>query len=456
MSSLLETIHFYHTNDIHSHFEYWLRSQYFIRNERLSFAKKGEPSFLFDLGDHLDRSNIYTEATLGLGNVRLLNEAGYDVVTIGNNEGITLAFEELFHLYDEANFEVVVANLKAESGENPKWLKPYTILRTKHGTKIGVIGATAFYELFYKELHWDITEPRKEILSLAKKLRKEVDILLCLSHLGITEDELLAQECPELDVIFGAHTHHFLEEGKMVNGVLLTGCGKFGAYTGHLKIQFDHKNREIVCKEEFVIDNALLPEIEGEVEFLEQLSKTGKELMGETLFQTTKSYNKEWFHHSQISRLFAKAILEHTGADCAMFNAGIFLDGLKKGNITRYDIHRILPHPINLCVVELTGRQLKEVYLQAKNEEWSQLELKGLGFRGLIFGKILTYDFSVNKNRELVVRGEVCDLNKTYQLVTLDLFTFGYFFPNFKYAKKKYYLPYFLRDVFIEYCKRHF
>lgn len=209
MSSLLETIHFYHTNDIHSHFEYWLRSQYFIRNERLAYAEKGEPSFLFDIGDHLDRSNIYTEATIGMGNVKLLNEAGYDVVTIGNNEGITLSFEELYHLYDEADFEVVVANLQAANRENPKWLKPYTILRTKYGTKIGVIGATAFYELFYRELHWDITEPRNEIKAVAKELRKEVDILLCLSHLGITEDELLAQECPELDVIFGAHTHHF-------------------------------------------------------------------------------------------------------------------------------------------------------------------------------------------------------------------------------------------------------
>lgn len=456
VKSLLETIHFYHTNDIHSHFEYWLRSQHFIREKRLTYAELGEPSFLFDLGDHLDRSNIYTEATLGYGNVKLLNEAQYDVVTIGNNEGITLSFEELYHLYDDAKFEVVVANLKAADRENPKWLKPYTILRTKYGTKIGVIGATAYFEMFYKELHWDIEEPRKTLVSLAKELRDEVDILLCLSHLGITEDELLAQECPEIDVIFGSHTHHFLEKGKIVNGVLLTGCGKFGAYTGHLTIQFDTQLRKIVRKEETVIDNALLPEIEGEGKFLDKLSKIGKELMSETVFQSAKSYNKEWFHHSQLSRLFAKAVLEYTGAECAMFNAGIFLDSLKKGKITRYDIHRILPHPINICVVELTGRQLKEVFLQAKKDEWSQLELKGLGFRGIVFGKILTYEFSVNQNRELVVRGEVGDLNKTYHLATLDLFTFGYFFPSFKYAKKKYYLPDFLRDIFIDYCKRSF
>lgn len=456
VNSLLETIHFFHTNDLHSHFEYWLRSQHFVRKQRLAYAKIGEPSFLLDIGDHLDRSNIYTEATLGLGNVKMLNEAQYDVVTIGNNEGITLAFDDLYHLYDDANFDVVVCNLKAEKKENPKWLKPYTILKTKYGTKIGVVGATALFDMFYDELGWKVTEPRKEIISVVKELIDQVDIILCMSHLGITEDELLAEECPEIDVIFGAHTHHLFKQGKEINGVLLTGCGKFGTYTGHLTIQYDHRTGRIMEKKEEVIENALLPEIEGEGKYLEELSQRGKALLSEPIFQTMKSYNKEWFHHSQLSRLFAEAALEHTGADCAMFNAGIFLDGLKKGNITKYDIHRILPHPINLCVIELTGRELKEVFLQSKNDEWSLLELKGLGFRGLIFGKILTYDFKMNKKRELLIRGEVANLDQTYRLCTLDMFTFGYFFPNFKYAKKKYFLPYFLRDVLIHYGKKNF
>lgn len=119
-----------------------------------------------------------------------------------------------------------------------------------------------------------------------------------------------------------------------------------------------------------------------------------------------------------------------------MFNAGIFLDGLHKGVITSYDIHRILPHPINVCVIELTGTELREILSQSKNEEWPLLELKGLGFRGSIFGKMLTYEFSLNKHRELFVKGVKADLDATYQLATLDMFTFGYFFPTFKYAKK--------------------
>lgn len=451
---MLETIHIFHTNDIHSHFEYWQRMHTFIKSQRVEYAKKGEPSFLFDIGDHLDRSYIFTEATLGKGNVKLLNEAQYDVVTIGNNEGITLSFEELYSLYDDANFDVVVANIEPLIGKKPNWLKPYTILQTKYGTKIGVIGATALFDVFYRELNWHVTEPRKVLIQLANQLKEEVDIIVCLSHLGITEDELLANECPNIDVIFGSHTHHLFEMGKIVNNVLLTGCGKFGVYTGHLTLQFDHTMGRLIKKEESVIENANLPEIEGEATFLAKLADEGKQLLQTPIFQTIKSYNKEWFHRSQLSQLFADAVLDFTNADCTMFNAGILLEGLKKGLITNYDIHKILPHPINICVIELTGKELKEVYLQAQNDEWPLLELKGLGFRGSIFGKMLTYDFSMNKNRELLVKGEAVALDSTYKLATLDMFTFGYFFPNFKYAKKKYYLPLFLRDILVEYGKK--
>lgn len=245
---MLEKIHIFHTNDLHSHFKYWPRMQSYVKEMRNKLGNIGETSYLFDVGDHLDRSNIYTEATVGKGNVRLLNEAGYDVVTIGNNEGITLSHEELFHLYDNANFDVVVANVYASHGKKPAWMKPYVILTTAMGTKIGVIAATAMFEVYYEELNWHMDDARSTLLRLAHQLREEVDIVVCLSHLGITEDELLADECPEIDVIFGSHTHHVLPEGKVINGVLLTGGGKFGQYTGHLIIEYDKKLRKIVEK----------------------------------------------------------------------------------------------------------------------------------------------------------------------------------------------------------------
>lgn len=456
MALMLEKIHIFHTNDLHSHFKYWPRMQSYVKEMRNKLGNIGETSYLFDVGDHLDRSNIYTEATVGKGNVRLLNEAGYDVVTIGNNEGITLSHEELFHLYDNANFDVVVANVYASHGKKPAWMKPYVILTTAMGTKIGVIAATAMFEVYYEELNWHMDDARSTLLRLAHQLREEVDIVVCLSHLGITEDELLADECPEIDVIFGSHTHHVLPEGKVINGVLLTGGGKFGQYTGHLIIEYDKKLRKIVEKKDTLIHNKDLPIVKNEQKVVQFLEDEGNRILDTPVFTTKKAYNKEWFHYSQLSDLFAHAILEKSGADCALFNAGIFLDGLPKGIVTALDLHRIFPHPINLCTIELSVAEMKEIYMQSKNEEWPYIELKGLGFRGVIFGKILTYGFSMNENRQLLINGKLADQNHIYKLVTLDLFTFGYFYPSFKYAKKQYILPEFLRNIMIDYGQRFF
>lgn len=451
---MLEKIHIFHTNDLHSHFEYWLRMQAFIKEQRQLLAGRGEASFLLDVGDHLDRSNIFTEATLGKGNVEMLNMASYDVVTIGNNEGITLAFDDLSALYEGADFDVVVANLRALTGENPSWLKPYTILTTMHGTTIAVIGATAQYDAFYRTLNWEVTEPRKALILLVQTLRQEVDLIVCLSHLGISEDELLANECPDIDVILGAHTHHTLPEGKVVNGVLLTGGGKFGQYTGHLTISYSHAEKQVMSLEEQLIENGQLATVPGEAEFLFGLSKKGSSLMGDPVIQLPKTYYKEWFHYSPLSDLFAEAVFDYTGADCLMFNAGIFVEDLKKGYVSPYDMHKILPHPINLCLIELTGAELKEMYVQAQNEEWWQLQLKGLGFRGVVLGKLLLYNLKMDRQRQLFLNGEIVVPTQTYTLATLDLFTFGYFFPSFKYAKKYYYLPAFLRDILLSYLQK--
>ncbi|MFJ7951222.1 bifunctional metallophosphatase/5'-nucleotidase [Lysinibacillus sp. NPDC096418] len=453
---MLEKIHIFHTNDLHSHFKFWPRMQNYVKKKRVEFAARGETSYLFDVGDHLDRSNIYTDATVGKGNVALLNEAQYDVVTLGNNEGITLSHKELYHLYDEANFDVVIANLQATYGSNPAWLKPYVILTTEHGTKIAVIAATAMFEAFYKELGWDIEDPRCAMVRLAYQLRKEAHIVVCLSHLGITEDELLAEECPEIDVIFGSHTHHILSNGKMVNGVLLTGGGKFGQFTGHLVLEYDKDKCTLIGKTDKLIHNEELPAVENEDKFLLSLDEEGERLLNVPVFTTPQAFNKEWFHYSQLSDLFAQAILEKSGADCALFNAGIFMDGLPKGPVTTLDLHKIFPHPINLCTIELSGMELKEILLQSKNEEWPFIELKGLGFRGVIFGKMLLYGFSMNEDRQLLINGELADARLTYTLVTLDLFTYGYFYPSFKYAKKKYIMPDFLRNIMESYGRKVF
>ena len=255
----METIHIYHTNDIHSHFENWAQISRFVRDKRLEHTKKGDSFFLFDIGDHVDRSHPFTEGTNGKGNVTLLNEAGYDAVTIGNNEGITMSKESLTELYDEAEFDIVLGNLFDENDEFPRWAKESIIYETSKGTKIGIIGATALYTQFYATLGWTITSPREQLKAVAEKLAPLTDIIICLSHMGLPEDEILAAECPVIDVILGAHTHHLFLEGKYINNTLLAATGKFGDYTGHVTIRYDEDKGCIINKIATVYPTEKLP-----------------------------------------------------------------------------------------------------------------------------------------------------------------------------------------------------
>lgn len=215
MKQRKESIHFYHTNDIHSHFESWPQISRYLRTRKEEHAARAEACFVVDIGDHVDRSHPFTEGTNGLGNVALLNAAGYDAVTIGNNEGITMSKKALNSLYQGARFDVILGNLFELDGSQPKWSKPYHIYTTGEGTRIGIIGATAPYPVFYSKLGWEIVPGREQLKKMAEQLEAQTDIIVCLSHLGVNEDRLLASECSLIDVIFGAHTHHLFPKGNL-------------------------------------------------------------------------------------------------------------------------------------------------------------------------------------------------------------------------------------------------
>lgn len=435
-----ETIHIYHTNDIHSHFQHWPAIKKFLKERKRWHEGEGDVCLILDIGDHIDRFHPFTEGTSGKGNVEMLNDALYDAVTIGNNEGITLSKEELNDLYRQADFDVVVSNLFNEDGTSPHWAVPSVIKKTPDGTKIGIVGATAEFFPFYKKLGWSITDAKEAIIRSAKEIRGEVDLLVCLSHLGVKEDEYLAELCPDLDIILGAHTHHIFHDGKWIGGTLLGAAGKGGNYVGHIMI-----DTALSKKKAYLIDTSSL--VNPEPLYDERMVALGKTQMNETVFYNEQVLKADWFKSTKMADHFGEAMIEFSNADCAMFNAGIFMGDLPQGKTTRYDFHRMLPHPINPCLIELTGAELKEIYLQSLNPEWPQLELKGLGFRGAVFGKIMHTNMLM-ENHKLFINGELVSPHRNYRLITLDMFTFGYFFPVLKRANKTYFMPEFIRDVF--------
>ncbi len=139
----MEKLVILHTNDLHSHFENWPKIRRFMLGTRAAEQAQGASVLAFDDGDAMDRSVPLTEATDGQINIQLLNEIGYDAVTIGNNEGVGNPHAVLEHLYDHANFPVALANLFEPDGTRPRWAKPVVMKQTPAGTRVAIVGFTA-------------------------------------------------------------------------------------------------------------------------------------------------------------------------------------------------------------------------------------------------------------------------------------------------------------------------
>ncbi|MFC0469661.1 bifunctional UDP-sugar hydrolase/5'-nucleotidase [Halalkalibacter kiskunsagensis] len=439
----IERVTIFHTNDIHSCFDNWSQIVAHIKAER------DEQTLYLELGDHADRSNPLTEAMIGRANVVLLNEAQADFVTIGNNEGITFSKEQLESLYDQATFPVLLANVFHADGTRPTWAKPSFVHTLKNGIKVGMIGLTAPFVAFYELLGWRVVSPIETLKEILPGLREEADIVILMSHLGLRKDEMIANEFEGIDVILGAHTHHVLPKGKYVNDTLIAQAGKNGAFLGKVEVEFDQNNNLLYRKEATLIDVTNQPTDETTDLLLVEMKEKTSALLDETVANLPKRLPVMWQEKSEAGQLLCDAVTQWCGEKIGMINAGVLLDSFEEGPITKGDIHRICPHPINPCVVPLTGEELEVTIKRALTRELTHLELKGFGFRGKILGKMLFTGIEVDDTGGSIrILGKSLEKEQVYPLATLDMYTFGYLFPAIAESKNKhYFMPEFLRDV---------
>lgn len=461
-----EKLYFYYTNDLHSYFENWSRVAGYLKEEKERKLAENNSCWLIDIGDHVDRVDPIAEAFMGKANVSLMNDAGYDLATIGNNEGITLAHDDLHHLYDNANFQVVCANMESMTNNEPDWLQPTVEIKSINGVKIGVIGLTAPFNAFYELLDWHISVPVQVLEKHVKKLKESTDVIILLSHLGITEDQEIARRFDDIDIIIGGHTHHLLRTGEMINDTIITAAGKHCAFVGEVILTWDHSLQKLVKKEAYTKDITHMAKDLHTEQTLNELMEKADELLGTTVIHLDNPIEIKWFRHTDVMQKLTDTLREWTNADVAMLNAGVLLDQFPAGNITYKDIHRICPHPINPCVVELKGDELLEVVRASFTKELTELKLKGFGFRGEVIGRMIYSNLRVDTFfredgheyvEQVTWNGEPLDQNKSYKVATADTFTFGRLLPEVaKSETKKYFLPEFLRDLLAQTLRNDF
>lgn len=446
-----------HTNDLHSHFENWPKIRRYLSGQKEILGLGDNGVLTVDIGDALDLVHPLTEATAGTINVELLNQIGYDAVTIGNNEGLSLQHDKLQKLYNDANFPVTVANIKdLRTNKQPSWCQEVVYRVMPDGTKVAMIGMTAPFVETYPLREWGIGEVAPILAAILPQIKVQADVIILLSHLGLSEDRRLAQMFPTLDVIIGAHTHHRLEKGEMLNNTLIAAAGKWGRYIG--KISLTIENHKVVSKVARLVTTSDLPDEDTDIAEIQGLQDAGLEqLRAAKVAYLPKPLLRA--DNSFMDALFAM-LVQKTGIKAALLSTGLVLGDLPAGEVTKADLLALLPHQMYVMQTILTGKELKRLLQEIhKNAEFvSAFAMVGLGFRGKLVGDIQLCEMAIDIHKgQLTYQNQLIDDNKQYQFVSLDYYKYLPFFPTIDLVgENKIMMQKMLREDFADYLAQNF
>lgn len=211
------------------------------------FRKDHSNVLLVDCGD-ISQGTPYYNMFKGEVEVSLMNEMGYDVMTIGNHE-FDFGIDNMKRLFEMAKFPVVCTNYDLDATVLKNIVKPYVILE-RYGLKIGVFGLGAEPEGLIQAnkcegvIYKDPIAVSNEVAALLKQ--KGCDLVICLSHLGIQKDRGLVAKTRNIDVILGGHSHTFMtgpQDFQNIDGknVPVMHTGKSGINVGRLDLTLNRK-----------------------------------------------------------------------------------------------------------------------------------------------------------------------------------------------------------------------
>ena len=233
----------YHTSDLHDHrgFAPRLRA---LRDER--------PGLLFDCGDSLRGSQTVYHRSEPI--IAEIDEAGYDAQAIGNRE-----FHYLFPLLAararKMVHPLVCSNLLDTKGRELPFLRSM-VMRSDDVT----IHIASLLIMQYpvgspweRVFGWRFLDPWDAVAPFAQRI-PEGDMLLVLSHVGLSLDRELARRVPRIDLILGGHSHDTLFEPEIAGDVPIVHAGPYGQYVSRTELAYDARRGR------FAIDDfALVP-----------------------------------------------------------------------------------------------------------------------------------------------------------------------------------------------------
>jgi 5'-nucleotidase / UDP-sugar diphosphatase len=292
-----KTLTIIHTNDMHSQLlglypnkDYtpmttgddktvggWARIATEIKKQK---EARSNPVLVLDAGDFLMGSLFHMICREEAAELCLMKDMGYDIVTLGNHE-FDLKPAGLARILESAERkgklpEVVASNVvfSAESADDDTLaadfdrglVKPY-IVKDVDGVKIGFFGLMGYDAAEVAPFADPVTfaDYKETARKMVKILREDekVDLVICLSHAGLrddkkkSEDEVMAQEVPGIDIIISGHTHTKLPQPIVIGTTIIVQAWEYGKAIGVLDVSIDANGAKVDKYEYIPIDDAI-------------------------------------------------------------------------------------------------------------------------------------------------------------------------------------------------------
>ncbi|WP_313553617.1 bifunctional UDP-sugar hydrolase/5'-nucleotidase UshA [Atlantibacter hermannii] len=460
-----------HTNDHHGHFwrneygEYGLAAQKtLVDSIRQQVAEQGGSVLVLSGGD-INTGVPESDLQDAEPDFRGMNLIGYDAMAVGNHE-FDNPLTVLRQQEQWAKFPFLSANIYQKStGE--RLFKPWALFK-RHDLKIAVIGLTTddTAKIGNPEFFTDIEfrKPAEEAKLVIQELQQteKPDVIIAATHMGHYDngahgsnapgDVEMARSLPEgsLAMIVGGHSQNPVcmasDNKKQVeyvpgtpcapdrqNGIWIVQAHEWGKYVGRADFEFRNGEMKLVnyqlipvnLKKKVTWDNGkserilYTPEIAENPKMLSLLSpfqSKGKAQLevkiGNVNGHLEGDRSKVRFVQTNLGHLILAAQMARTGADFAVMSGGGIRDSIEAGDITYKDVLKVQPFGNTLVYIDMPGKAVVE-YLtavaQKTPDSGAYPQFANVSF--IASGGTL---------RDLKIKGEPVDPNKTYRMATLS------------------------------------
>ena len=325
----------------------------------------------------------------------LMNFMHYDAASVGNHD-IEAGHEVYDKFRSQLSFPLLAANAM-DSITNQTYFGSYSIIE-KEGIKIAVLGLiTPSIPKWLPEHLWagiyfeDMIESAQKWVSIIKKTDNP-DLIIGLFHAGsdatyggsdtvsaFNENAslLVARQVVGFDAIFTGHDHHkqvFSIVNKAGKEVQILNAGAHANNIAQLDIDLQWDETNGAYTKTFSSKTVSMENIAPSREFVSMFSEwinnsktyTEEEI---TSLKDTIYAKDALLSPSAFINLIHQAQLDISGADISFAAPFSITAVLPKGKFTRADLFNLYRYENYLCVIKLTGSEIKQ-YLEYSIDLW--------------------------------------------------------------------------------------